>query len=53
MKKMILYAAGGLLMLSLVCSCSRKVGCPSDGKNVGAEKLINGEKAPKSKKFKD
>ncbi len=53
MKKMILYAAGSLLILSYVCACSPRVGCPSDGKNVGAEKLINGEKAPKSKKFKN
>lgn len=29
-----------------------KYGCKSNGKNVGAEKLLNNEKAPKAKKFK-
>ncbi len=53
MKKMILYAAVSLLMLSYISACSPKAGCPSNGKNVGAEKLINGEKAPKAKKFKN
>jgi hypothetical protein len=32
-----------------------KEGCPSNGKNVGAEKLLGGsdEKIPKAKKFRD
>ena len=29
-----------------------KYGCGSDGKNVGAEKLLDGSKVPKAKKFK-
>ncbi len=29
-----------------------KYGCPSDGKNVGAERILSGEKLPKSPKFK-
>jgi len=29
-----------------------KYGCPSNGKNVGAEKMVSGEKVPKAKKFK-
>ncbi|HWJ25573.1 MAG TPA: hypothetical protein VNS32_03465 [Flavisolibacter sp.] len=36
-------------------SCSMfkpKYGCPSNGKNVGAEKLLDGSKVPKAKKFK-
>jgi hypothetical protein len=33
-------------------SCARKVGCPSNGKNVGAERLLSGEKVPKARKFK-
>jgi hypothetical protein len=36
-------------------SCSlfkRWEGCPSNGKNVGAEKLLDGSKTPKAKKFK-
>lgn len=52
-----------LLMYLLLCtlsSCSafnkmfaRKQGCPSNGKNVGAERLLTGEKKlPKAKKFK-
>jgi hypothetical protein len=36
-------------------SCSvfqPKYGCPGNGKNVGAEKILDGSKAPKAKKFK-
>lgn len=33
-------------------SCSVKRGCPSNGKNVGAERLLSGEKVPKAKKFR-
>jgi len=29
-----------------------KYGCPSDGKNVGAERILSGEKVPKASKFK-
>lgn len=29
-----------------------RYGCPSNGKNVGAEKILSGEKVPKAKKFK-
>lgn len=29
-----------------------KYGCESNGKNVGAEKLLDDSKAPKAKKFK-
>ena len=29
-----------------------KQGCPSNGKNVGAERILSGEKVPKAKKFK-
>jgi hypothetical protein len=32
-------------------SCAR-YGCPSNGKNVGAERILSGEKVPKAKKFK-
>jgi hypothetical protein len=32
-------------------SCA-KYGCPSNGKNVGAERILTGEKVPKAKKFK-
>jgi hypothetical protein len=29
-----------------------KYGCPSNGKNVGAERILSGEKLPKAPKFK-
>jgi hypothetical protein len=29
-----------------------KYGCPSNGKNVGAERILSGEKVPKASKFK-
>ena len=29
-----------------------KYGCPSNGKNVGAERILAGENVPKAKKFK-
>jgi hypothetical protein len=32
-------------------SCAR-YGCPSNGKNVGAERILSGEKVPKAKKFR-
>ena len=38
-----------------LASCSAlkpKSGCPSNGKNVGAERILSGEKVPKAKKFK-
>jgi len=29
-----------------------KYGCPSDGKNIGAERILSGEKVPRGPKFK-
>jgi hypothetical protein len=29
-----------------------KYGCPSNGKNVGAERILSGEKVPRAAKFK-
>jgi hypothetical protein len=35
------------------CSLTKpKYGCPSNGKNVGAERILSGEKVPKAKKFR-
>jgi hypothetical protein len=58
MKKILL----GLVCVTLLASCSifkgkTKYGCPTDGKNVGAEKLASGDPAAlkaakKAKKFK-
>lgn len=36
----------------VLAACSRKSGCPTNGKNVGAERLMSGEKLPKAKKFR-
>ena len=45
-----------IFFLLLACfttsACSRKTGCPSNGKNVGAERLMSGEKVHRAKKFK-
>lgn len=52
-----------LLLLALIMltgsSCSLwnkafgpKYGCPANGKDVGAERILSGEKVPKAKKFK-
>lgn len=48
-----------LLLAFTVSSCSvwnkvfpAKYGCDSNGKNYGAEKLMDGSKPPKTKKFK-
>ena len=41
-----------LVAIILTSAGSRKSGCPSNGKNVGAERLMSGEKVPKAKKFK-
>jgi hypothetical protein len=35
-----------------ISSCSPKYGCPSNGKNVGAERILSGEKVQKAPKFK-
>jgi len=52
MKNLFTKAALLFIVVSLTCSCSQKSGCPSNGKNVGAERVLSGEKLPKSKKFK-
>jgi hypothetical protein len=52
MKNLIAKAALIIFIMSYLCSCSQKSGCPSNGKNVGAERLLSGEKVPKAKKFK-
>jgi hypothetical protein len=59
MKKVFL----GVMCVSLFSGCfifrkKDKYGCPTNGKNVGAEKILSGDKdaikaARKAKKFKD
>ncbi|MEO5681882.1 MAG: hypothetical protein ABIQ88_04530 [Chitinophagaceae bacterium] len=49
-------------LITIVCtmsSCSvwskvfgPKYGCPANGKNTGAERVLTGEKVPKSPRFK-
>jgi hypothetical protein len=41
-----------IVLMSFFYACSPKYGCPSNGKNVGAERILSGEKVPKAKKFK-
>lgn len=54
MKKQIVFVAMGIVMVSyLFSSCAPKYGCPSNGKNVGAERILSGEKVPKAKSFKE
>ena len=53
-KTIFLLISFSILLISF-SSCSLfgpKYGCPSDGKNVGAERILSGEKVPRSPKFK-
>lgn len=56
MKKLaLLLIAGGLC--GMLMSCAAGKGCPSDGRNIGAERLLSGDKkaekaARKAGKFK-
>lgn len=54
--KNLMKAAFIIVIVSFMASCNvfkrtPKEGCPSNGKNVGAEKLLSGEKVKKAKKF--
>jgi hypothetical protein len=58
-RRTILYLFVILTICSGTSSCKLynqlfgpKYGCPSNGKNVGAERLLSGEKVPKAPKFK-
>lgn len=52
-KIQILFILGALVFTLPACSLfGPKYGCPSNGKNVGAEKMVSGEKTPKAKKFR-
>ncbi len=62
MKMFRLLALAGLVVLFNSCSVmnnifKKKSGCPTNGKNIGAEKLVSGDPAAekaarKAKKFK-
>nr|WP_294905110.1 hypothetical protein [uncultured Lacibacter sp.] len=54
--KQITKAALVVILLSFITSCNvfkrtPKEGCPTNGKNVGAERLLGGEKIKKAKRF--
>lgn len=53
----LLILLSALLFFSSSCGLvhnlfGQKSGCPSNGKNVGAERILSGEKVPKASKFK-
>ena len=52
-KFIIVSAFASFLLFGSSCSIfGPKYGCPSNGKNVGAERILSGEKTPKARKFK-
>ena len=56
MKQLIKAALVLFLVSFMVSGCNvfkrtPKEGCPSNGKNVGAEKILSGEKVKRAKKF--
>jgi hypothetical protein len=49
----LLFFLSGLVFFATSCSVfAPKYGCPGNGKNVGAERILSGEKVPKARKFK-
>ncbi|MCO5241355.1 MAG: hypothetical protein M9904_15000 [Chitinophagaceae bacterium] len=53
MKRWFIYTAVGILMGLYMYGCAPKYGCPANGKSVGAERILSGEKTPKTKAFKN
>ncbi len=53
MKNKFFCAACVLVLVSYISSCSPKYGCPADGRSVGAERVLSGEKVPKARTFKN
>lgn len=50
--RVLLLAAGVVALLSSCSMFKPKYGCGTNGKNVGAEKMISGEIPKKTPKFK-
>lgn len=50
--RLLLSVAFCMFLLSSCSVFKKGEGCPTNGKNVGAEKLLDGSKVPKAKKFK-
>ena len=53
MRRFLPCATIGIVLIFCLYGCAPKYGCPSNGKNVGAERILSGEKVPKAKAFKD
>jgi hypothetical protein len=49
--KTLLYLTVLCLSTGALFSCKAEYGCPSNGKNVGAERILAGEKLPTPPKF--
>ena len=54
--KQLTKAALVIVLVYFITSCNvfkrtPKEGCPTNGKNVGAEKILSGEKIKKAKRF--
>ena len=52
LSKTLLFFAVLCIISSTAISCKASYGCPSSGNNVGAERILSGEKVPKAGKFK-
>lgn len=52
MKKYLLQAAVIAFTMSMFMACAPKYGCPTNGKNVGAERVLQGGKVPKARKMR-
>lgn len=50
--RILFFATSTLFFISCSVFNKPKEGCPSNGKNIGAERILSGEKVPKAKKFK-
>ncbi len=49
----VIFACAAIMISGVSCSLFKpKYGCPTNGKAYGAERILSGEKPPKTKKFK-
>ena len=57
MKRLLIIALSGYLLAGCSLFSNQKLGCKTNGKNIGAERILSGDKqamkaAKKAKKFK-
>lgn len=52
-KQLIFIAISTLFLFGCSVFNRPKEGCPSNGKNIGAERILSGDKVPKAKRFKN